>query len=85
MPARSPLTSAIRPGLEWEKGWVDQQVSVLGAGTPRHAMAVGDEADKARAESMVRQLEYQAGLAMARSEQPLDCAWLRDELGLEVY
>lgn len=74
-----------RPALEWEKAWVDQQVAVLGAGTPRRAMAVGDEADTARVESMVRQLEYQAGLAMARGEQPLDCAWLRDELGLEAY
>jgi hypothetical protein len=71
-----------RPALQWEKAWTDQQISVLRSGTPRHAIAVSDEADKDRVESMLRQLEYQAGLAAARGEQSLDTAWLRAELGL---
>jgi hypothetical protein len=33
-------------------------------------------------ESLLRQLEYQAGLAAARGERPIDTEWLRSELGL---
>jgi hypothetical protein len=35
-----------------------------------------------RLEGLLRQLEYQAGLAAARSERPIDTEWLRTELGL---
>lgn len=45
-------------------------------------MAAGDEADTDRVESLLRQFEYQAGLAEARGGQSLDTAWLRAELGL---
>ena len=31
---------------------------------------------------LLRQLEYQAGLAAARGERPIDTEWLRTELGL---
>ena len=35
-----------------------------------------------RLEGLLRQLEYQAGLAAARGGRPIDTHWLRTELGL---
>jgi hypothetical protein len=35
-----------------------------------------------RLERLLRQLGYQAGLAAARGERPIDTSWLRTELGL---
>jgi hypothetical protein len=46
--------------------------------------AEGSTAEALRLESLLRQLEYQAGLAAARGERPIDTEWLRTELGLTV-
>ena len=48
--------------------------------TPRQATQ-GDAADTLRVEALLRQLEYQAGLAATRGERGIDVAWLRAELG----
>ncbi|MGH3272548.1 MAG: hypothetical protein ACRDN1_26290 [Trebonia sp.] len=69
------------PSREWERNWVDQAVATLNFRTPRQA-AQGDAADTFRVEALLRQLEYQAGLATARGERSIDVAWLRAELGL---
>jgi hypothetical protein len=65
---------------EWETNWLDQAVATLNFRTPRQA-ALHDAADTFRVEALLRQLEYQAGLAMARGERGIDVAWLRTELG----
>jgi hypothetical protein len=60
-------------------------VAVLEFRTPRHAAASaaeGSAAEALRLEGLLRQLEYQAGLAVARGERPIDTEWLRTELGL---
>jgi hypothetical protein len=60
-------------------------VAVLDFHSPRHAAASaaeGNTAEALRLESLLRQLEYQAGLAAARGERPIDTEWLRTELGL---
>jgi hypothetical protein len=70
---------------EWEKAWLEQSVAVLDFHSPRHAAASaaeGNTAEALRLESLLRQLEYQAGLAAARGERPIDTEWLRTELGL---
>ncbi|HEU5389185.1 MAG TPA: hypothetical protein VFV73_25125 [Streptosporangiaceae bacterium] len=73
------------PAREWEKTWLDQPVAVLEFHSPRHAAARAAEGSMVaalRLESLLRQLEYQAGLAAARGERPIDTSWLRTELGL---
>ena len=73
------------PGREWEKAWLEQPLAVLDFRSPRHAAAsaaAGSTADALQLESLLRQLEYQAGLAAARGERPIDSEWLRTELGL---
>ena len=73
------------PVREWEKTWLDQPVAVLEFHSPRHAAvsaAEGSTAAALRLEGLLRQLEYQAGLAAARGERPIDTEWLRTELGL---
>jgi hypothetical protein len=66
---------------EWEKNWLDQVVAALNFRTPRQA-AQGDAVDGFRGEALLRQLEYQAGLATARGQHGIDVAWLRAELDL---
>jgi hypothetical protein len=44
--------------------------------------AEGDMEEALRLESLLRQLGYQAGLATARGERPIDTRWLRTGLGL---
>ena len=73
------------PPREWERAWLEQSVAVLDFRTPRHAAASAAEGNTAEAlqlEGLLRQLEYQAGLATARGERPIDTEWLRTELGL---
>lgn len=65
---------------EWEANWLDQAVAALDFRTPRQA-AQGDEEDRLCLEALLRQLEYQAGLATTRGERGTDVAWLRAELG----
>jgi hypothetical protein len=65
---------------EWETNWLDQAVAALDFRTPRQA-ASGDEGDRLRLEALLRQLEYQAGLAATRGEPGIDVIWLRTELG----
>ena len=48
----------------------------------REQQTKGGTAEALRLESLLRQLEYQAGLAAARGERPIDTEWLRTELGL---
>ena len=68
---------------EWEANWLDQAVAALNFRTPRQA-AQGDAADALRVEALLRQLEYQAGLATARGQRGVDVAWLRAELGRQL-
>ncbi len=68
------------PAREWEKNWVDQAVAPLDFRTPRQA-AQGGAVDAFRVEALLRQLEYQAGLATARGQRGIDVAWLRAEFG----
>jgi hypothetical protein len=58
-------------------------VAVLDFHSPRNfaASAEGSTSEALRLESLLRQLEYQAGLAAARGERPIDTEWLRTELG----
>jgi hypothetical protein len=65
---------------EWEKSWLDQAVAALNFRIPRQA-AQGDAVDAFRMEALLRQLEYQAGLATARAQHGIDVAWLRADLG----
>lgn len=65
--------------------WLEQSVAVLDFRSPRHSAASaaeGSTVEALRLESLLRQLEYQAGLAAARGERPIDTEWLRSELGL---
>jgi hypothetical protein len=64
---------------EREANWLDQAVAPLNFHNPRQA-AQGDT-ETFRLEALLRQLEYQAGLATARGERGIDVAWLRAELG----
>ena len=68
---------------EWEKDWLDQAVAALNFRTPRQA-AQGEVVDTFRVEALLRQLEYQAGLATARGQHGIDVAWLRAELGFKA-
>ena len=83
--AWGPVPDGASPAREWEKAWLEQPVAVLEFHSPRHAAASaaeGNTAEALRLESLLRQLEYQAGLAAARGERPIDTEWLRTELGL---
>jgi len=83
--AWGPVPDGSSPAREWEEAWLDQSVAVLDFRSPRHSAASaaeGSTADALRLESLLRQLEYQAGLAAARGERPIDTEWLRAELGL---
>lgn len=65
----------------WEKSWLDERVPALGGRTPRQA-AEGDVANVGRLESLLRQFEYQAGLAAFQGTKGIDVAWLRAELDM---
>lgn len=83
--AWGPVPDGASPAREWEKAWLEQSVAVLDFRSPRHSAASaaeGSMAEALRLESLLRQLEYQAGLAAARGERPIDTEWLRTELGL---
>jgi hypothetical protein len=83
--AWGPVPYGGSPAREWEKAWLEQSVAVLDLHSPRRAAASaaeGNTAEALRLESLLRQLEYQAGLAAARGERPIDTEWLRTELGL---
>jgi hypothetical protein len=83
--AWGPVPDGASPEREWEKAWLEQSVAVLDFRSPRHSAASAAEGSTAEAlqlESLLRQLEYQAGLAAARGERPIDTEWLRTELGL---
>jgi hypothetical protein len=83
--AWGPLPDGAAPEREWEKSWLDQPVAVLDFRTPRHCAAnaaEGSTAEALRLEGLLRQLEYQAGIAAARGGRPIDTQWLRSELGL---
>jgi hypothetical protein len=82
--AWGPVPDGASPAREWEKAWLEQSVAVLDFCSPRHsaANAAEDSAVALRLEGLLRQLEYQAGLAAARGERPIDTEWLRTELGL---
>jgi len=83
--AWGPVPDSTSPVREWEKAWLEQSVAVLDFRSPRHSAASaaeGSTAEALRLESLLRQLEYQAGLAAARGERPIDTEWLRTELGL---
>jgi hypothetical protein len=85
--AWSPVPDDASPAREWEEAWLEQPVAVLDFHSPRHAAAsaaAGSMPDALRLESLLRQLEYQAGLAAARGERPIDPEWLRTELGLSA-
>jgi hypothetical protein len=79
--AWGPVPDGAWPAREWEKAWLEQPVAVLEFHSPRHA-AEGSTAEALRLEGLLRQLEYQAGLAAARGERPIATSWLRTELGL---
>lgn len=57
-------------------------MAALNFRTPRQAVQ-GNGADAIRVEGLLRQLEYQAGAAIARGEPTIDVAWLRAELGCD--
>ena len=83
--AWGPVPDGASPAREWEEAWLEQPVAVLDFHSPRYAAASAAEGNTAgalRLESLLRQLEYQAGLAAARGERPIDTEWLRTELGL---
>jgi hypothetical protein len=83
--AWGPVPDSASPAREWEKAWLEQSVAVLDFRSPRHSAASaaeGSMAEALRLESLLRQLEYRAGLAAARGERPIDTEWLRTELGL---
>jgi hypothetical protein len=83
--AWGPVPDGASPAREWENAWLEQPVAVLDFHSPRHAAASAAEGgmvEALRLESLLRQLEYQAGLAAARGERPIDTSWLRTELGL---
>jgi hypothetical protein len=83
--AWGPVPDSESPAREWEKAWLEQSVVVLDFRSPRHSAASaaeGSTAEALRLEGLLRQLEYQAGLAAARGARPIDTGWLRTELGL---
>lgn len=75
-------TAGAAPG-EWAKAWLDEPVPALRSLTPREAVASDDQMDVFRLESLLRQFEYQAGLAEAAGQEGTDVASLRAELDIE--
>jgi hypothetical protein len=67
----------------WAKAWLDEPVPALRGLTPREAAASDDQMDVFRVESLLRQFEYQAGLAEAAGLTGTSVAWLRTELNME--
>jgi hypothetical protein len=83
--AWGPVPDGASSARKREKAWLEQSVAVLNFHSPRHAAASaaeGNTAEALRLESLLRQLEYQAGLAAARGGRPIDTEWLRTGLGL---
>jgi hypothetical protein len=66
----------------WEKAWLDEKIPALDGLSPREA-AEGSTASVMRLESLLRQFEYQAGLAKPAGDRVVDVDWLRTELGLQ--
>ena len=78
--AWGPVPDGESSARAWEKAWLEQSVAVLEFHSPRHAAAnaaEGSMEEALRLESLLRQLEYQAGLAAARGNRPIDTKWLR--------
>lgn len=73
---------AAAPSDGWEKWWLDESVPALDGLSPRDTARSGDDDAVTRLESMLRQFEYQTGLAAARGEKGVDVGWLRAELGM---
>jgi hypothetical protein len=67
----------------WAKAWLDEHVPALQGLTPREAAASDDQMDVFRLESLLRQFEYQAGLAEAAGLTGTNVAWLRTQLNIE--
>jgi hypothetical protein len=67
----------------WAEAWLDEPVPALQGLTPREAAASADQMDVFRIESLLRQFEYQAGLAEAAGLASMNVAWLRTELNIE--
>jgi len=65
------------------KAWLDESVPALQDLTPREAAASDDPVDVFRLESLLRQLEYEAGPAEAAGQEGTNLAWLRAELNIE--
>ncbi len=81
-PGPPAAVAGAAPAAEgWEKSWLDERVPALGGRTPRQA-ADGDGVEVIRLESLLRQFEYQAGLAVSQGSKGIDVAWLRAELGM---
>ncbi|WP_187365581.1 antitoxin Xre/MbcA/ParS toxin-binding domain-containing protein [Trebonia kvetii] len=66
----------------WARAWLDEPVPALRGLTPRGAAASDDQMDVFRIESLLRQFEYQAGLAEAAGFAGMDVARLRTELNI---
>ncbi len=77
----SPRRDAANPPIAASEAWLDQPHPALRGLTPR-AAASGDTLDNMRVEALIRQFEYQAGLAGAFAKPGADLARLRRELGL---
>lgn len=78
-----PAVGGEAPASEgWEQWWLNEPVPALGDRTPREAAADRGSGEANRLEAMLRQLEYDAGLAAARGEKGVDVAWLRAELDM---
>jgi hypothetical protein len=73
--------SALTVADGWEKTWLEEQVPVLRGRTPRQAAISGGE-NWIRLESLLRQFEYQAGLAALDGHRGIDVAWIREELDM---
>lgn len=65
------------------KAWLDEPVPALQDLTPREAAASDDPVDVFRLESLLRQLEYEAGPAEAAGQERTNLALLRAELNIE--
>jgi hypothetical protein len=78
------LAGRANPASEiWAKAWLDEPVPALRGLTPREAAASDDQMDVFRVESLLRQFEYQAGLAEAAGLAGMNVPWLRTELNME--
>jgi hypothetical protein len=70
------------PELEaaWRESWVDERVPALGGVTPREAAE--DPGRRLLLESLLRQFEHDADLALAKGTRSLDVDALRELLGM---